>query len=580
MNKIRLALREYLNLLERLRAFDSRRFAGVVVLTLVAALFEGSVIAAMVPLFGTLKNASNAVTVDLGLAGLPFPVVNLSLNMMVAVLVVLTFLQVVTGRFRSLMTVALLEKFNAHYRLDYFRSLAQVDWKFFVREQQSNYIHFMNGEMERVYGMFFLVLSMTQSFLVIGVYVLISLLISPSAFLLSLALGLVYFYFLLSVRKQVSAWSEKIMDNRIALHSLSDSFVHGFKVIRAYNAELSFAKRFSGTLDRSTFASYRMAHYNTISTAAIQFGNVVIVCAVIYIGLYLLSVKVESIIAILLAFMRLNPRLSEIQNFANQFITIMPAVAAVRDSKILLDAHAAPHSASSGARFNLKDRLELDDITFSYDGHRKIFENFSLTIEAGKITALIGASGSGKSTIADLILGMIEPDRGRILIDGQELRSNDLSVWRGEIGYVPQDGYLFSGTLRENVLFGNEEAGISEGVLNEVLTFTRCDTFIAHLPEGLDTQVGDRGYQLSGGERQRIAIARALLKLPQLLILDEATSALDADNQKFIVDLAKSLKDRMTVITISHRAEMYDFADVVYDFNKLALRRGHPVTPA
>jgi ABC-type multidrug transport system fused ATPase/permease subunit len=183
-------------------------------------------------------------------------------------------------------------------------------------------------------------------------------------------------------------------------------------------------------------------------------------------------------------------------------------------------------------------------------------ENASLEIEAGEIVGVIGPSGAGKSTLVDLLVGLLEPETGRITIGGE-----DGGGVAGVIGYVPQTIFLIDDTLRKNIAFGVDVESIDHDAVARAVTDAQLEDFIAQLPEGLDTVVGEQGVRLSGGQRQRIGLARALYRDPSLMILDEATSALDVDTEKEVMRAVRGLRGRKTVIIISHRLSTVADAD-------------------
>jgi len=183
----------------------------------------------------------------------------------------------------------------------------------------------------------------------------------------------------------------------------------------------------------------------------------------------------------------------------------------------------------------------------------------SFTVPPRGMTAFVGPSGAGKTTVFSLIERFYEPDAGRVLVDGRDVRDWPLGELRAAIGYVEQDAPVLSGTLRENLLFGAPDAGDDD--LAEVLRTTRLDGQVARLPDGLDTLVGHRGTRLSGGERQRVAIARALLRRPRLLLLDEATSQLDAVNEAALRDTIADAAHTTTVLVVAHRLSTVTMAD-------------------
>lgn len=209
----------------------------------------------------------------------------------------------------------------------------------------------------------------------------------------------------------------------------------------------------------------------------------------------------------------------------------------------------------------LANELALRSVSFSY-GRGPVLNDVSLTVPAGRITTLVGESGSGKTTIADLLLGLYAPDHGTVTVDGVELRDIDIARWRSMIGYVPQEIILFNDTISANVSLGDREIG--EERVRAALEAAGLGALIVELPEGLATQIGERGLKLSGGQRQRIALARALVHEPKLLILDEATSALDPETEAEICATVAAQAGRTTVLAITHQPSWVDRADRIY----------------
>jgi ATP-binding cassette subfamily B protein len=214
----------------------------------------------------------------------------------------------------------------------------------------------------------------------------------------------------------------------------------------------------------------------------------------------------------------------------------------------------------------LKNNIEFKNVTFTYPGRTSTLKEINLIFKKGTMTALIGESGSGKSTITDLLLGLQTPDQGQVLIDDTSLLNYQQNSFRQQIGYVPQEPLLFHCTIRENLLWSKEDA--TETEIWDSLMLANASDFVKELPEGLDTLVGDRGIRLSGGQRQRIALARALIRKPEFLILDEATSALDSESEKLIQSSINQVAKETTILVIAHRLSTISKADFVYILSK------------
>jgi ATP-binding cassette subfamily C protein len=221
--------------------------------------------------------------------------------------------------------------------------------------------------------------------------------------------------------------------------------------------------------------------------------------------------------------------------------------------------------------------LRLEDVHFSYGDH-EVLKGATGVLEAGRFVTMVGPSGSGKTTLTDLVTGLIRPTRGRILIDGIDLADVDLLDWRRCIGYVPQEPMLFSDTVRANVTMGVED--FTDDEVEAALRQANAWEFVEAFDDGLDHRIGESGTNLSGGQRQRLAIARALVKKPSLLILDEPTTALDAVSEAEVCRTVAGLRGDLTVLAISHQPAIREIADEVWELQEGVLRARPANVPA
>ncbi len=291
--------------------------------------------------------------------------------------------------------------------------------------------------------------------------------------------------------------------------------------------------------------------------------RIVAIAGGLYFFLAIWSEPVDSLFVLVLLFARTLQRAGQLQSHYQSVAASQPAFAFLQST--IAAAEGARESGPGGSAPRLASAVSLREVSFSY-GRGDVLEGVSMTLPAGAFIAVVGPSGAGKTTVADLIVGLLRPQRGEVWIDDLPMRDVNTKAWRGMIGYVPQETFLFHDTIMANVTLGDAE--ISRVEVETALRRAGTWAFVAALPDGMDTMVGERGAKLSGGQRQRIAIARALIHDPALLILDEATTALDPETEAGIVATVRRLTGKVTVLSISHQPAMMRAADIVYRVNE------------
>jgi ABC-type multidrug transport system fused ATPase/permease subunit len=230
------------------------------------------------------------------------------------------------------------------------------------------------------------------------------------------------------------------------------------------------------------------------------------------------------------------------------------------------DNEGLSHSIGPNVLFNKEIELQNIDFTYALADHRSL-DKISMKIAKGESVGFIGTTGSGKSTLIDIVLGLLSPDSGKVIVDGNNISEN-LRSWQNQIGYVPQTIYLTDDTIRRNVAFGVPDGLINNEAVEKAITAAQMTDVIEHLPKGMETFVGEHGVRLSGGQRQRIGLARALYNDPSLLVLDEATSALDSNTESDIMEAVLQLKNSKTIIIVAHRLSTLDNCDRIYKLEK------------
>lgn len=294
--------------------------------------------------------------------------------------------------------------------------------------------------------------------------------------------------------------------------------------------------------------------------------------SIIFLVLYLLSAHEGNLGEILpvlsvyaLAGFKLLPAFQQAYTGLSQIRGNLAAFDAVRDDLRASSLTVAKSSVPTGQRLAPKSEIRFDNVVFSYpDKEDPALKNLNITIPANKVTGLVGASGSGKSTAIDLLLGLIEPQQGKVLVDGQPVTKDNCRQWQNSLGFVPQSIFLSDSSITENIAFGLPPENVDEDKVKRAATMAHLDELLEQLPDGLATRVGERGVQLSGGQKQRIGIARALYHDADVLVLDEATSALDGITEKLIMDAIHDFAGKKTIIMIAHRLATVRQCDSLY----------------
>lgn len=262
---------------------------------------------------------------------------------------------------------------------------------------------------------------------------------------------------------------------------------------------------------------------------------------------------------------RLLPSVGRINEHVNNILYAVPSVDLIYQDLKDIEDYRESTEKEEEREWNFQKEITAKHISYAYpDSEKNVLEDASCVIPKGKTVALIGSSGAGKTTLADLLLGLLTPQRGHIRVDDMDIQKN-MTLWHHNIGYIPQMIYLSDDTIRNNVAFGIREEEIREELVINALKKAQLYDFIETLPEGLDTIVGDRGVRLSGGQRQRIGIARALYHDPEILVLDEATSALDNETETAVMESIEHLQGSKTMIIIAHRLTTIRNADIIYE---------------
>ena len=448
-------------------------------------------------------------------------------------------------------------------RKQIFEQLQAVNLSFFTRTKTGEIINTITTEIERIRQAFGGVAFLVGRGLTVFTYLLSMFLLSWQLTVISL---LLFSLMVVGLSTFIAKTREKSFPVTAAngqLTSTAIEFINGIRTIQAFATQDFERKRYYKASSELIHASTELSR-SWIGIKPFSEG----LASTILVGIIILSfagilkgatLNLASLLTFFFILLRLVPILQDV-NGTRAFLATMQG--ATDNIKELLRNDNKNYFKNGDIEFpGLKRSIDFGSVDFGYDETSLVLKNISLTIEKGQMTALVGASGAGKTTLADLIMRFYDPISGKVLIDGVDLRHIEINSLRGKLAMVSQDTFIFNTTVRNNIAYGTNDA--TDTKIMEAAQLANALEFIEEMPEGFETILGDRGVRLSGGQRQRIAIARALLRNPEILILDEATSALDSVSERLIQDSIEQLTVGRTVIAIAHRLSTIMRADKV-----------------
>lgn len=578
------AMKHLLYFFKKLHAYGGKVLYMNLFGMMLVGLLDGAGILLLAPLLSVIG------IVDIPLASIPglhllaslqdLPIEK-ALLFILAIYILLVAVQAIIGRNLSLREIRIHTGFVNQIRLEIYLALLQVNWGFFMKRRKTDLINSLTGELARVTNGAYLFLQLIASVAFTLIQIGLALFISVPMTLFVLGCGLAIAFLSRRFIKQsrmIGTVTTELAQSYLA--GITDHF-NGMKDIKSNLLESS---RYHWLLEWSgkiAHERYENSKVRSNSQLFYKLFSAIMIAAFVFGSVMLFQSQGGYLLLIMVIFSRLWPRFTGIQASMEQIASSLPAFKALmelqedcRQAKELKDVEGL--GAENILPLKLEQHLECRQVYFRYDGQQPEFtlEAINLRIPANGMTAIVGRSGAGKSTLIDLMMGLMKPELGQVLIDGKALTDADLLSLRRSISYVPQEPFLFHGTIRDNLLMIDPHA--SETQMWEAMEFSSAAEFIRKLPQGLDTVIGDRGIRLSGGERQRLVLARAILRKPSILILDEATSALDSLNETVIQEAIERLKGIMTVIVIAHRLTTIRNADqvIVLDSGKI-VQAGH-----
>ncbi|MCM1251794.1 MAG: ABC transporter ATP-binding protein/permease [Clostridium sp.] len=402
-----------------------------------------------------------------------------------------------------------------------------------------------------VLGIFLLFVSKSITVIVVG--------------LLFMCIGL----FLFITRKYTKRLGEKNQGYRGKVFQWMNQALGGIKEIKILDREQYFSNEYQKYYEKYT-RGLRITRIISILPkyiveAVCMTGLLLAIIVKMFLGEADIIYYIPQLGVFAVAALRLMPSVGRINEYTSNILYALPSVDLVYHDLESIEEYAKKRDEEEAETWMLEEKIHVEQVTYAYPNTEEpVIKNADFVIPKGKTVAFIGASGAGKTTMVDIILGLLEPQAGRILADGLDVHKKP-KTFHTQVGYIPQVIYLSDDTIRNNIAFGVAQADIEEEAVKAAVEKAQLTEFIESLPNGLDTIVGDRGVRLSGGQRQRIGIARALYHDPEILVLDEATSALDNDTEAAVMEAIENLQGMKTMIIIAHRLTTIRNVDAIYE---------------
>jgi ATP-binding cassette subfamily C protein len=448
--------------------------------------------------------------------------------------------------------------FLQHLRGQIAALLAAAPWTKLAGLLHTRITYLMSGDVQRVStGSNFLIQAAVQSLMLVG-YCTVSLIVAPKLTAIALAMFAVIGFGVMPLVRRSQLLGRFVTESNLTMLGATSQFLGGLKLAISQNLQTSFTREFGETLRLLTARQVDNVRQSAFARLAFNLLASAVAAVIVLVGFGVLHTPTAVLLPLLWMISRMNGPVTQIQQGIQQVAYALPAydtVLALKD-ELATAADAAP--AAPTGPFP-EGAIVFEAVSYRHATQQGAAERsrgvqgLDLVLRPGDFVGVAGPSGAGKTTFADLLVGLLSPQQGRITVGGAALEGATLEAWREGMSYVSQDPFLFHDTVRHNLAWGAPQ--VSEAEMWRALALVEAEGLVRRMDKGLDTLVGDRGALVSGGERQRIALARALLRAPRLLVLDEATNAIDIASERALMERLDALSPRPTIVMIAHRSE-------------------------
>ncbi|MFC2061381.1 ABC transporter ATP-binding protein [Elusimicrobiota bacterium] len=452
--------------------------------------------------------------------------------------------------------IYLAQKYEETTKNKMFNSIMNLKWQYYINYKKGYLLDYLIQHIVKVQLLLFSIIKEMTNYIYVAVFIAASFVISIKiTFAASIVLALMLFI-IIPVAKKIKEYGSKRVKAQKEFASLIQQYLTGFKVVRAYN----ISDRVSGAIKHQTKQvcglQVKMDKWENASRISIQYIVILMVLCFIYVSVKLMGMPIAKVVVIAAFFSKIIQKANGLTGL-HKITQSVPSL--IHVSNAMDDfSRQQEESPPLHEKIVINNGIKVEGLTFGYNKDVQILKDINFEVKKNESLGITGPSGVGKTTLVDILLGILKYTEGDILVDGRSLNDIGLSNWLNIVGYVPQESFLMDDTVYNNIAFFRD---VEKEDIIRAAKLADADEFINSIKDGYDTIVGDNGVKLSGGQRQRLVIARALACRPQVLILDEATSELDSASEQQIQKTFENLKGKMTIISIAHRLSTIINAD-------------------